>query len=170
MFFLNNITFSNFDYTNLFREWDSKKIILLIIIIINIRLIQIKFVVFMCSISKYSFNNLELWTYYFFLLVYVSLYLNVDFCQCLMGFQWLFIKRLWKPRFTPSIFVIGEKSRNSNFSWSPELCAIANDNWPNKCRKYEKTTKQIYREIRSLFRIRVRAMQSLWMLGKTTQV
>ena len=58
---------------------------------------------------------------------------------------------MWEPKFTPSISVIGGKSENPNFPWGFGFSARANDKWPNKCGKYEKITKQIYRKGRSYF-------------------
>ena len=69
--------------------------------------------------------------------------------------------RMWEPKFTSSITIIGGKLGNPNFSWGPGFCARTNDKWPNKCGKYEKITKQIYGESISLFRICVRALRLL---------
>ena len=61
------------------------------------------------------------------------------------------LKQLWEPKFTPSISVIGGKSGNSNFPLDFGFSARANDKWPNKYGKYEKTTNRIYRKGRSYF-------------------
>ena len=36
---------------------------------------------------------------------------------------------MWEPKFTPSISVIGGKSKNPNFPWGPGFSARANDKW-----------------------------------------
>ena len=92
---------------------------------------------------------------HYYVWYYVTFYYAVLVCcnSFLLSIKLLFVG----TEFTPSISVIRGKSRNPNFPWGSGFSERANDKWPNKYRKYEKTTKQIYRKSRSLIRICVRA-------------
>ena len=113
-------------------------------------------------VSTQNFKSKQLVT---FLLHGYLFYCYFDYWLSNYG---LLIRWSWEPKFTPSIFVIGGKSRNPNFPWSSGFSARANNKWRNKCRKYEKTTKQISRKSSFLFRICVRTLRLLQKIIKSS--